>query len=170
MDTPSPPSPPATKPRRKVLRWLLILAAVPCLLVVRSFLFHFFRAPEASGDPATFANEARVNVLRLCDDVQSYRNEHGTFPAAGPLPKEVPQGGRAVPFPHDETFEKLGFAPGEHVRYQYQVVVQETPLGEAEVTCFARGDLDGDGQVSVFRVTLDANGMTSPVQVEREEE
>jgi hypothetical protein len=146
---------------------VLVLGAVLGLL---GGLFSFFQGPGAGGDPAAFSQEARVNVLRLCDDVQSYRNENGTFPAAGPLPKEVPQGGRAVPFPHDETFEKLGFAPGERVRYQYQVVVQETPLGEAEVTCFARGDLDGDGQVSIFRVTLDANGMTSPVQVEREEE
>ncbi len=169
MEPPTPQPPPAPKPRGKRLRWLLVLAAIPCLLVVRSFLFHFFRGPEAGND-ASFANEARVNVLRLCGDVQSYRDEHGTFPAAGPLPKQVPQGGQAVPFPHDEAFEKLGFDPGERVRYQYQVVVQETPLGEAEVTCFARGDLDGDGQVSVFRVTLDANGMTSPVLVEREEE
>jgi hypothetical protein len=169
MDTPTPQQPPAPKPRRKVLRWLLLLAAIPCLLVVCSFLFQFFRGPEAGND-ASFANEARVNVLRLCGDVQSYRDEHGTFLAAGPLPKQVPQGGEAVPFPHDETFEKLGFSPGERVRYQYQVIVQETPLGEAEVACLARGDLDGDGQVSVFRVTLDANGMTSPVQVEREEE
>ena len=161
-----------TRPRwptwKKVLVGALVLGAVPCLLGVR-LLFDFFPGPEAGGDPS-FSNEARVNVLRLCGDVQSYRDEHGSFPAAGPLPAEVPRGGRAVPFPHDEAFEKLGFAPGERVRYQYQVVVQETPLGEAEVTCFARGDLDGDGQVSVFRVTLDANGMTSPVQVEREEE
>jgi hypothetical protein len=157
-----------TQPRKKVLRWMLVLGAVTALLVV-SFLFLFFRAPEAGSDPA-FSNEARVNVLRLCDDVQSYRNENGTFLAAGPLPAQMPRGGQAVPFPHDEAFEKLGFSPEERVRYQYQVVIQETPLGEAEVTCFARGDLDGDGQVSVFRVTLDANGMTSPVQVEREEE
>jgi len=158
-----------TQPRKKVRWWPFLLAAVLLVLVALGVLFLYFRGSEAGSDPS-FANEARVNVLRLCGDVQSYRDEHGTFPAAGPLPRQVPQGGEAVPFPHDETFEKLGFHPGERVRYQYQVVVQETPLGEAEVTCLARGDLDGDGQVSVFRVTLDANGMTSPVQVEREEE
>ena len=73
-------------------------------------------------------------------------------------------------FEPDENLKRIGFSPGEHVHYQYQVVVQETPLGEAEVTCYARADLDGDGQVSVFSVTLDANGMTSPVKVEREGE
>jgi hypothetical protein len=38
------------------------------------------------------------------------------------------------------------------------------------VVCTARGDLDGDGQVSVISVTLDGNGMKSPIKAEREEE
>jgi hypothetical protein len=114
--------------------------------------------------------EARVNVLRLCGDVQSYRDEHGHFLSAGPVPVQVPRGGEAVPFAPDENMRKMGFAPGDRVRCQYEVVVQETPLGEAEVTCYARGDQDGDGQVSLFSVTLDANGMTSPVKAVREEE
>jgi hypothetical protein len=74
-----------------------------------------------------------------------------------------------VPFPPGTPFEKLGFDPGP-TAYQYQVSVQETPLGDSEVVCSARGDLDGDGQVSVFTVTLDANGMKSLVKAERETE
>ncbi len=143
--------------------------AVPCLMGVAGGAFFLL----GRGSPAhdrVHTQEARVNVLRLCGDVQSYRDEHGVFLAAGPVPKEVPPGGKSVPFEPDENLKRIGFDPGERVRYQYQVVVQETPLGEAEVTCFARGDLDDDGQVSVFRVTLDANGLTSPVSVEREEE
>lgn len=81
----------------------------------------------------------------------------------------MPQG-HAVPWPEDENFRALGFEPGPRVRYQYEVVVQADPVGEPEVSCYARGDLDGDGQNSVFRVTLDANGMSSPVHVEREDE
>lgn len=113
--------------------------------------------------------EARLNVLKLCGDVQSYRDEHGSYLLAGPTPAEVPQG-HAVPWPEDERFAALGFHPGPRVHYQYQVVVQEDPVGEPEVSCYARGDLDGDGQNSLFRVTLDANGMTSPVHAERESE
>lgn len=143
--------------------------AGPCLLAAAGGYFYFVIRQHPAQEQS-LTNEARVNVLRLCGDVQSYRDEHGTFPAAGPVPREVPRGGKAVPFEPDENLKKIGFDPGPKVRYQYQVVVQETPLGEAEVTCFARGDLDGDGQVSVFSVTLDANGMTSPVKVEREEE
>lgn len=161
MENPIPDEPRGV-PRRK-------LVAVLMVLVVAGGASFFFRQGGGVVDPG-LANEARVNVLRLCGDVQSFRDEHGVFLTAGPVPREVPRGGEAVPFAPDENLKRLGFNPGERVRYQYQVVVQETPLGEAEVTCYARGDLDGDGQVSVFSVILDANGMTSPVKVEREAE
>ena len=103
------------------------------------------------------------------DDVQRYRDAHGVYLVAGPTPPEVPQG-YAVPWPEDERFHALGFEPGPRVRYQYEVVVVADPVGEPEVSCYARGDLDGDGQNSVFRVTLDVHGLSSPVQAEREQE
>jgi hypothetical protein len=165
-------NPVSDEPRRATWRKVALVGAVlavPCLMAVAGGVFYFVSRLHPVQDQS-LTNEARVNVLRLCGDVQSYRDEHGVFPAAGPVPKEIPRGGKAVPFEPDENLKKIGFDPGPRIRYQYQVVVQETPLGEAEVTCYARGDLDGDGQVSVFRVTLDANGMTSPVKVEREEE
>lgn len=130
----------------------------------------FYLGRHAPVDPQAVSNEARVNVLRLCEAVQSYRDEHGMFLTAGPVPAQVPRSGEPVAFVPDANLQKLGFEPGERVRCQYQVLVQETPLGEAEVTCLARADRDGDGQVSLFKVTLDTNGMTSAVQVEREEE
>jgi hypothetical protein len=157
------------KPRGATWKKVVAVLAVPCLLAVAGGAFFLFSRGGSLADP-TLSNEARVNVLRLCGDVQSYRDEHGVFLTAGPVPRDMPRGGEAVPFAPDENLKMLGFAPGERVRYQYEVVVRETPLGEAEVICFARGDLDGDGQVSVFSVILDANGMTSPVKVEREEE
>lgn len=171
MENPGDNSAPGKPPVSRWKKGALVAAvlAVPCLMAVAGGVFYFISRRYPAQDQA-LSNEARVNVLRLCSDVQAYRDEHGVFPAAGPVPREVPRGGKAVPFEPDENLKKIGFEPGERVRYQYQVVVQETPLGEAEVTCYARGDLDGDGQVSVFSVTLDANGMTSPVKVEREEE
>lgn len=165
-------NPVSDKPRMATWKKVALVGAVlavPCLMAVAGGAFYFISRAHPAQDQA-LSNEARVNVLRLCSDVQSYRDEHGVFLAAGPVPKEMPRGGKAVPFEPDENLKKIGFDPGERVRYQYQVVVQETPLGEAEVTCYARGDLDADGQVSVFSVILDANGMTSPVKAEREEE
>jgi hypothetical protein len=127
-----------------------------------------FRTEARPG--GSVGDEARINVIALCDAVQMYRSENGVFLTAGPTPREVPKGGQPVPFPDDPVFKKLGFTPGTSVRFQYQVVAQESPVGEAEVTCYARGDQDGDGQNSVYSVTLDVNGMTSPVKVEREDE
>lgn len=162
------PDKPRPAPWKKVAVVLLVLA-VPCLFAVAGGAF-FLISRQVGVEDQVLTSEARVNVLRLCGDVQSYRDEHGTYLPAGPVPKEVPRGGRAVPFAPDEAFRAIGFQPGERVRFQYQVEVGEDALGEPEVTCIARGDLDSDGQVSLFRVTLDANGMTSPVQVEREDE
>jgi hypothetical protein len=181
MSSPVTPEPPRRSWHK---RWVLILGGLvlPCFLfgggVVLLYLKQM-RELEKSTDTAfrTEANaggragdEARVNVIALCDAVQMYRSESGVFLAAGPTPREVPKGAQPIPFPEDEAFAKLGFTPGTAVRFQYQVVVQEDPVGEPEVTCYARGDQDGDGQNSVYSVTLDANGMTSPVQVEREDE
>ncbi|MDC0712955.1 hypothetical protein POL68_31125 [Stigmatella sp. ncwal1] len=171
---------PRRRPGRTLALVLAVLAGVPLLAAGGVFLYLMGKRAQApdpdnalrveAGRDTAPAEEARINVLALCDAVQMYRAEHGAFLSAGPTPLEVPRGGQAVSFPHDEAFEKLGFAPGTAVRFQYQVAIQENPVGEAEVTCYARGDLDGDGQNAVYRVMLDANGMTSPVEVEREGE
>ena len=175
------PPPPGWSTRKKVALAALGLLALPCLLVVGVGGFSYARGlraahgqdsafrTEASAD-TPLGDEARLNVIALCDAVEMYRAEHGMLLVAGPTPAEVPRGGQPVPFPHDEAFEKLGFAPGTAVRLQYQVTVQADPVGEPEVTCYARGDQDGDGQNSVYSVKLDANGMTSPVKVDREGE
>jgi hypothetical protein len=174
-------TPPARWSTGKKVALLLALLSLPCLLVVGGAVFLYFRGMAAARDmdnafrtgasqDTSLGDEARINVISLCNAVEMYRAEHGVLLAAGPTPPQVPQRGEPVPFPHDETFEKLGFAPGTSVRLQYQVVVREDPVGDPEVTCYARGDQDGDGQNSVYSVKLDANGMTSPVQVEREDE
>ena len=165
--------------RKKKL--VLVLAGVAVLgLIAWGWLY--YRGMRALGEGLATADgrggglfkadkptdtEARVNVLALCDAVQSYRDEHGTYLTAGPTPKQVPSGGVPVPFPKEEAFQHIGFEPGEEVRFQYEVMVQEGPVGEPEVSCLARGDFDGDGQYSVYRVRLDSNGMTTPVEVER---
>jgi hypothetical protein len=176
----TPASPPWSTGKKLAVILALLLGALP-LLAVAGGLFLYLRGREASRRMDTAFRteasadtpldaEARINVIALCDAVEMYRAEHGVLLSAGPTPPQVPQGAKPVPFPHDEAFEKLGFAPGTAVRLQYQVVIQEDPVGEPEVTCYARADRDGDGQNSVYSVKLDANGMTSPVKVEREDE
>lgn len=143
---------------------LLLLTVV--VLAVAGWLY--LRSTRQDVEDLAGAQVARMNVALLCDNVAALQAETGELLAAGPVPAQVPRG-RALPFPKDAAFARLDFDPGE-TPYQYQVEVRETPMGDAEVVCSARGDLDGDGQVSVFRVTLDGNGMKSPVQAERENE
>jgi hypothetical protein len=102
------------------------------------------------------------DLYTLCTNATALHDETGQWTAAGPLPASVPRGD-AVPFPADATFEQLQFQP-RSVRYQYQVVVETTPEGEAKVRCVARGDLDGDGQASEAILEIDENGMMRPVQ------
>ncbi len=166
--TPEPPRPRAFPWAKVLLGLVLALLLVPCVLGVWLGVARALRPepPPTGGSPTS---EARIHVLKLCGDVQSYQQEHGAWLVAGPTPREVPRG-HAVPWPEDARFHALGFEPGPTVRYQYEVMAQEDPVGTLEVTCVARGDLDGDGQNSVFRVTLDAQGQMSAVQVEREDE
>ncbi|GMU07133.1 hypothetical protein [Corallococcus caeni] len=124
-----------------------------------------------AASPEQVANEARIQVLALCDAVQGFRDEHGDYVTIAPYPVPVPQRGEAVPFPKDhEDFRRIGFDPGPAVHLQYEVRVEESPVGEPEVSCLARADTDGDGLNAVYRIRLDANGMTTPVQVEHEGE
>ncbi|MFY0581776.1 hypothetical protein ACN28S_52625 [Cystobacter fuscus] len=111
---------------------MLVGGAVVAVLGLGALGVFVLRTPGGAGavvDAAALSQEARVNVLRLCGDAQAYRDENGVFLAAGPVPAQVPRGGQSVPFSPDENMRKLGFDPGEHVRHQYQVVVQETPWG-----------------------------------------
>jgi hypothetical protein len=162
----APGRPAAGRWKRVLLGLAALLLLVLCGLALAAWLY--LRGLNRKVATASGAQEARMNVSQLCDNVAEYQAETGSLLAAPPTPSEVPRG-RAVPFPAGTAFEKLGFNPGL-TSYQYQVSVQESPVGDSEVVCTARGDLDGDGQVSVFTVTLDANGMKSLVKAERETE
>lgn len=167
------PSPPGGRPGKK---WPLVVAGLGVLGVAAGGLLASRAGlapgggPRGGGGPAQAGSpldtEARVHVLALCDAAQAWRDEHGGYLVAGPAPREVPRAGKPVPFPKDEAFLHLGFDPGEQVNFQYEVVLQESPVGEPEVSCLARGDVDGDGLNTVYRVRLDSNGMTTPVEVE----
>ncbi|CAM3533627.1 hypothetical protein G4177_22450 [Corallococcus sp. ZKHCc1 1396] len=169
MQPPLPAGPPARRSRAVVVGLVgaVVAGAAMALLLI-------FTGPTRSGgraSPEELTQEARIQVLALCDAVQAHRDEHGDYLPIAPFPVPVPRGGEAVPFAQDhENFLRIGFAPGATVHFQYEVTVQESPVGEPEVSCLARADADGDGLNAVYRIRLDANGMTSPMEVEREGE
>lgn len=161
-----------TRPRNKGVRMGIAVTVFAAVAATALFITRL-SAMKGSGvaPPAQVANEARVQVLALCDAVQGFRDEHGGYVTIAPYPVPVPQHGEAVPFPKDhEDFHRIGFDPGPVTHLQFEVRVEESPVGEPEVSCFARADTNGNGLNAVYRVRLDANGMTTPVEVEREGE
>ncbi|AFE07486.1 hypothetical protein COCOR_07350 [Corallococcus coralloides DSM 2259] len=168
----SPGEPGPARPRNTAVRTGIAVTVFAAVVATALFIVRL-SAMKGSGavSPEQVATEARVQVLALCDAVQGFRDEHGDYVSIAPAPAPVPQRGEAVPFPKDhEDFRRIGFDPGPAVHLQYEVRVEESPVGEPEVSCFARADTDGDGLNAVYRVRLDANGMTTPVEVEHEGE
>jgi len=150
----------APGPRRKVAGVVLGLAAAALAfggLVVGVVVLPRVQRMRSEGLRA----EAQTQLYTLCTNVAEPHGETGHWTAAGPQPKEVPSGA-PVPFPQDADFEKLQFAPGP-VRYQYQVIVEGNPEGDAKVRCVARGHVKGPG-VSEATLEIDENGMLRPVK------
>ncbi len=79
----------------------------------------------------------------------------GPIPCAA-TPAEVPRGGPAAWTP-SPGFADLGWSPGTHTRFQYEVLVPG-PDGAAFVVR-ARGDLDGDGDTSVYDLRADSHDL-----------
>lgn len=157
----SPASPPASPSRRPRAR--TVLGAAFALLVVAAGVTTLLLMPRYRAYQArTFRAEAGRQLYTLCSSVAALHDESGHWTAAGPAPREVPRGAE-VPFPKDSTFERLQFDPGR-TRYQFQVIVEGNPDGDAKVRCIARGDLHGNGVVSEATLEIDENGMLRPVR------
>ena len=75
-DSPVSGKPPMSRWKKVAL--VAAVLAVPCLMAVAGGVFYVISRRYPAHDQA-LSNEARVNVLRLCSDVQSYRDEHGGF-------------------------------------------------------------------------------------------
>ncbi|MBN8230872.1 hypothetical protein JYK02_25475 [Corallococcus macrosporus] len=168
---PGEPTPGPARPRNTGVRLGIAVTVFAAMAATALFIFRFSAMKGGAASPEQVANEARIQVLALCDAVQGFRDEHGDYVTIAPYPVPVPQRGEAVPFPKDhEDFRRIGFDPGPAVHLQYEVRVEESPVGEPEVSCLARADTDGDGLNALYRIRLDANGMTTPVEVEHEGE
>lgn len=88
------------------------------------------------------------------------RGRVGGFVACDASPTEVPDG-REVDWEPSEGFRELGFNPGVRTRFQYEVEV----LGNRFVVR-ARGDLDADGEASLFELRSDQHDLRVERHVE----
>lgn len=82
------------------------------------------------------------------------------FVACEPAPAEVPAGSADAWVP-SAGFVELGFSPGGETRFQYEVELQ----GPAFVVR-AHGDLDGDGETSLFELRSTEGDVRVEAQVE----
>ena len=123
--------------------------------------------------------EATMNLRDMFDSAVSYfASEHAEedgsivpnqFPEAQALtPAELSPGIKNEPAPliwDTETWHALNFAVGDPHYYSYEYVstgaMERTTMRDSEFTAIARGDLDGDGEASLFsRVATVNDDMT----------
>lgn len=97
-------------------------------------------------------------------------------PAAGPTPASPSVEPQKVDFHAEETvgsqtWRALGYQPSRAIRYRYSILpaeagcgVEEAPPEEPLIRLRAEGDLDGDGELSIFEraATLTPDGQLVP--------
>lgn len=114
-------------------------------------------------------SEASINIKTIMDGAITYFDaEHGTkshyLPATVPLtPSDVSKGEKndiathLTDFTGEETWKALGFAPDRDFYYSYSFVQDcaddEACTDDNTAEVIAKGDLDADGEVSVFSRT-----------------
>ena len=119
--------------------------------------------------------EATMNIRQLFDSSVSYfATEHAEedgsivpnqFTATVALtPAELSPGIKNEPDPlawDNESWHALNFAVGDPHYYSYEYVstgaMERTTMRDSEATCIARGDLDGDGEASLFSRVVSIN-------------
>ncbi|MCC7538572.1 MAG: hypothetical protein IT379_20275 [Deltaproteobacteria bacterium] len=150
---------------------VLVVLVVPCIGVLAAVAIPSFIGYTRRSK----VTEARSNlrllaglVERRCATERVATAQAGLPEAAGPVPTVVPAGVAVVATSElaaSTVFRDLGFAPTEPLRYTYEIVRE----GDAALLR-ARGDLDGDGQTSLFELRCEGRACTcdSVVRVENE--
>lgn len=100
-------------------------------------------------------SQAAVQGLQSLADL--LRSRPGPPIACAASPTVVPKG-TVVKWVPSPGFKMLGWRPGGDTRFQFEVTVPGPKGAAFEV--IARGDLDGDGQLSIFRLSADGHEPT----------
>lgn len=126
-----------------------------CVVGIISILVSLSVADYAIYVRRSQATEAQVNIETLGYLEQVRILELGAPIACSATPREMPLVHRPVFFETDRCWRDLGFRLRGRVRFQYETVRS----GEHGFQVVARGDLDGDGEPTIF--TLDSAGMNT---------
>ena len=132
--------------KRSVLFWVLLAGGGCLVLVACTGILAAFAIPSfVSYTQRSKAAEAPANLQSLAYAVESHCELTGSLPgAAGPVPPTPPGSEKVLAdFQSDRVFAELGFTPMDPVYYSYGI----RPDMTGGVQLYARGDLDGDGDV-----------------------
>jgi type II secretory pathway pseudopilin PulG len=102
---------------------------------------------------AVYSNRARATEAIILLESIAYLEEVrvlevGEVIACEARPEKMPAGGDTAVFEPTASWSDLGLRVQGRVRYQYEV----TKDGPHDFTATARGDLDGDGKLSEYRL------------------
>ncbi len=118
------------------------------------------KTAEAKNTVGAIARATVAYIERETIDARGKMAPHLCPPNAAPVPKEVPKGNKYASAPQDwnATWADLRFAMSDPQYYRYRV---DTAPNRKKCTVVAEGDLDGNGKLSKFSLTieLDKNGV-----------
>lgn len=150
-----------SKQKSKKTIWIigcvaLAVGCIPCTgitaaVAIPSFINYVKRSKTS---------EARANLASIYAGLEGYYAANGSLPPSAPPTRAVP-GPEMVIFPvgSHPTWTALGFEPRDPQYYSYEL--ETHPDGTFVIR--ARGDLDGDGVLSVFELA----GRPGPAGLER---
>lgn len=131
------------------LNCVIAIIGILSALAAPAYTVHLRRAQSA---------EALTNVESIAYLQQVHILETGRALACEATPRELPRGER-VHFEASACWQDLGVQLPERVRFQYET---QTSSAARHFLVSARGDLDGDGLESVYR--LDSRTMELSIE------
>jgi len=167
------------RPRRRLSGLTLVeAAAIVCVvgILLAVFVPTFIRelrtskTSEAVENLQTLANRSAAYFTTRFEQEETETTARGCLPpTAGPTPRLPTADPTVVSFaseesPGHETWRALDFEPDREVRFAYTFEPTasgcglRSPEGSFLLTLRAEGDLDGDGERSLFERRMAANG------------
>lgn len=151
----------------------LVVSLVGCALA--GFLPSFVRALRVSkvseaAEHLALMHESAAAYFAAEHETEQGPQRHCLPPPAGPMPAAPTVEPTSPDWASDPVWAALGFAPERHVRfsYTYEPVAHGCGLrhspGTYLVTFRAQGDLDGDGERSMFERRAAVNAETGVLE------
>jgi hypothetical protein len=107
--------------------------------------------------------EARSSIIAIANDLREAKLSRPRLRSFPPVPKTIPKGATHTSTPADwKAWEALNFSIDGPQRYQYEIRAAD---GGLSADIIARGDLDGNGKASEFRLHVRI-GAGGPVVVD----